>query len=322
MSLLAEIRNLPIAFVDVETTGASPDSGDRVIEVGIARYEGGVLVATYSQLVNPNRSLSPVISALTGITGEMLEGQPTFKDVQSDVLAMLKGTLVGGHNIPFDLAFLRNEFRKCTLNLVECLKSHHVVDTVRLARRRFGKRGNGLQNLAERLELRKPAAVAEPDLFSLAEPATAAGGGAVPIPDLAAHRALPDAIITARLFERLIEPPFLKAWSTQLVDLLQTQGGPIPLGGTPGKSGVSALPFELEEALDQRVPIQLHYLDATDTPTTRVVTPMEIRKFRGHLILLAFCSLRQEKRSFKLSRILHLSKPPELDPDTQLVPGE
>jgi DNA polymerase III epsilon subunit-like protein len=40
-SLLQPLRDVPFAFVDVETTGASADFGHRVIEIGIARVEGG-----------------------------------------------------------------------------------------------------------------------------------------------------------------------------------------------------------------------------------------------------------------------------------------
>lgn len=309
MSLLSPLLSLPIAFVDVETTGASSDSGDRVIELGIARYENGRLASTYQQLINPNHSLSPLITQLTGITAEMLEGQPTFQAIHQDAIACLRGAVIAGHNIPFDLSFLRNEFRKCGVDLPVAFKGHHVVDTVRLARKRFGRKGNGLQALAARLDLRQE----KPDPTPLF-PSNPPPDGEV---DLTPHRALADALITARLFDYLIQPPFLAGWGTTLLDLLQAQGGPIPLAGTPAKN---AVPLELEEALDRRLPIQLHYLDATDTPTTRIITPLEVRKFRGEMILLAFCALRQEKRSFKLARIIRLTKPPELDPDTQLSP--
>lgn len=336
MSLLSPLASMSVVFVDVETTGASADEGDRVIEVGIVRYEGGRLVATYEQLLNPGRSVSPAVVALTGITPEMLAEQPTFADVQRDVLALLRGQsrpgggaigVVGGHNVMFDLAFLRAEFRKCGTDLSVELAGHQVVDTVRLCRKRFGRGGNGLQSLAERLELKD--AAHRP------------------------HRALCDAAVTGRLFERLIEPPrpvaapavapalfapepqpapepkpapaqsagpSLRGWDTPLVDLIQAQGGPMRLEGSAKKG---ALPLELEEALDRKRPVLMEYMDAMDRSTSRVITPLEVRKFRGELILLAHCALRGERRSFKLARIVRLSKPPELDPDTQLgPPGE
>ena len=43
--LLNPLRSVPLAVLDVETTGASADFGHRVIEIGIARYEDGQKVA-------------------------------------------------------------------------------------------------------------------------------------------------------------------------------------------------------------------------------------------------------------------------------------
>ena len=40
VSLLSKLRDIPLAFVDVETTGASIDYGDRVTEIGIVRIDG------------------------------------------------------------------------------------------------------------------------------------------------------------------------------------------------------------------------------------------------------------------------------------------
>src|SRR4051812_2970087 len=56
-SLIHKLCEIPLAFVDVETTGASAEWGDRVIELGIARYEGGRLVGQYQQLIDPQRRI-------------------------------------------------------------------------------------------------------------------------------------------------------------------------------------------------------------------------------------------------------------------------
>jgi DNA polymerase III epsilon subunit family exonuclease len=294
-SLVARLVDVPLAFVDVETTGASPELGDRVIEVGIAVYRNGQLASTYSQLLNPSRPLSPTITMLTGITGEMLVDQPDFRSVHQDILGYLRGAVIVGHNVPFDLGFLRAEFRKCSIDLPAALPSHPVLDTVRIARKRFGRNksgvgggggggGNGLQSLAARFG----------------------------VSDVTAHRALADSLTTARVMHHLIQEPPLAGWQSQIVDLMQYQGGVVRIEGAVKKD---ALPLELEEALDRKLPVQLEYLDAYDQPTSRIITPLQVRKFRGELILLAFCSLRQDQRSFKLSRILRLTR---IDPDSQV----
>ena len=81
VSLLDKLKSVPLAFVDVETTGASAEWGDRVIEIGIARVEGGQRVAEYQQLVDPGRRISAGACAITGITQDMVNGQPTFNDI-------------------------------------------------------------------------------------------------------------------------------------------------------------------------------------------------------------------------------------------------
>ena len=77
-SLIQPLFDTPIAVLDVETTGASADFGHRVIELGIVRLEGGRVVAEYQQLIDPERRISPGVTALTGISQAMVTGQPRF----------------------------------------------------------------------------------------------------------------------------------------------------------------------------------------------------------------------------------------------------
>jgi DNA polymerase III epsilon subunit-like protein len=152
-----------------------------------------------------------------------------------------------------------------------------VFDTVRIARRRFGRGGNGLQRLAPRL-------------------------GVLPT---AAHRALADARTTAGVFHRLLEP--VGGWATSLCDAIAAQGG--PMGLLPVSPRESALPLELEEALDQRGVVTMEYLDARQRRTQRAVQPLHLRKVGGELFLVAHCQLRNDRRTFKLDRIVQFIKP-------------
>jgi DNA polymerase III epsilon subunit family exonuclease len=275
VSLLSKLRDTPLAFVDVETTGASTDYGDRVTEIGIVRVEGGQRVSEYQQLVDPLRRISAGVIALTGITQEMVTGQPKFVDIQPRVIDLLSGCVVVGHNVRFDLSFIGHEFRRCRKPIEECLGKAHVMDTVRIARRRFGRGGNGLQRLAPRLGM---------------QPTTA-------------HRALADAITTAFVFEKLLEP--VGGWDLTLCDAIVQQGGPMGLVATPRES---LLPLELQEALEQRAAVLMDYLDARQQPTQRIIEPLHLRKFKGELTLVAHCRLRNDRRTFKLDRIVRLSR--------------
>src|SRR5947209_19547521 len=131
VSLLQKLREVPIAFVDTETTGASADFGHRVIELGIVRVEGGVKVREYQQLLNPERRISPGVTILTGISQQMVEGQPTFQQQYEIMMDLLRGAIVVGHNVRFDLSFLAREFRRCGLDISAALEGAHVLDTVR-----------------------------------------------------------------------------------------------------------------------------------------------------------------------------------------------
>jgi DNA polymerase III epsilon subunit family exonuclease len=277
ISLINCLRDTPLAFVDVETTGASADFGHRVIEIGICRVENGRVVAEYDQLIDPQRRISAGVTALTGISQAMVDGQPTFTAQFPRMLPLLQGAVVLGHNVRFDLGFLRKEFRRCGTELTTALGDGvHVLDTVRIARRRFGRGGNGLQALAPRLGVQPTAA----------------------------HRALADAQTTAFVFEKLMEP--VGGWACCVCDAIREQGG--PMGLMPVTPRESLLPLELEEALEQKCAVRMEYLDARQKRTERVIEPLTVRRSGGELLLIAWCHMRNDRRTFKLERIVQMSR--------------
>jgi len=275
-SLVQPLASIPIAAIDVETTGASAAFGDRIIEIGIARYENGVEIARYERLLDPRQPISRGVSALTGITQAMCDGQPTFAQVVEEILPLLRGAALLGHNVRFDLSFLVRELRRCGCDIVTATDNAPVLDTVRIARRRFGRGGNGLGALARRLGF---------------EPAIR-------------HRALPDAQTAAIVLGRLLEP--VGGWTMCLCDALREQGGPIAL--LPASPRQVVLPLALEEALDERCAVMVDYLDANLMRTQRVIEPLRIRRLGGELVLIAHCRLRDDRRHFKLDRIVELKR--------------
>jgi DNA polymerase-3 subunit epsilon len=105
-------KNRTLAVLDVETTGLDPQN-DRVIEVGIVRFEKGEVVERYGQLIQPGRDIPEEVSKITGIQGNDLEGQPSFEQVAQDVCGRLEGAIVVGYNLPFDRAFVTQELNRC-----------------------------------------------------------------------------------------------------------------------------------------------------------------------------------------------------------------
>lgn len=278
-SLIQPLCEIPIAVIDTETTGASAIYGDKVIEVGIVRLEGGKVVGEYQQLIDPGRRISLGVTALTGITQEMVVGKPRFADQLPGMMTLLEGAAILGHNIQFDLSFLQAEFRRAGMDLRQCLGEIPVLDTVRIARKRFGRGGNALPLLSRKL-------------------------GVDPV---VSHRALADAQTTAAVFQRLMEP--VGGLGMALCDCLVQQGGAIELAKVGGES---LLPLELEEALEGGKPVMMEYLDARGSRTHRKIQPLHVRRQNGDLLLVAHCHLRNDRRTFKLERIVRLMRMEEV----------
>ncbi len=276
-SLLQPVGRIPLVFIDTETTGVSPDYGHRVTEIGIVRVEADA-VHEYQQLLDPQRSISPGITALTGISQAMVTGQPLFSSEIPRILDLMRDAGVVGHNVRFDLSFLASEFHRAGVEMTEAIGADaHVLDTVQIARRRLGRGGNSLGTLARRL-------------------------GIMPSE---AHRALADAQTTRAVFGQLLAP--VGGASCLLCDAITAQGGVIKLAPSRAPQQ-SMLPLELEEALAARTPVMMEYLDGNGLRTERVIVPLQLRRTGLELTLVAFCHLRQAQRTFKLDRVVQLKR--------------
>ena len=80
---------------------------------------------------------------------------------------------------------------------------------------------------------------------------------------------------------------------------------------TPG--GENPLPVELEEAMESRRPVLMEYVDASNRRTERVIEPLQIRRFDEELVLIAYCRLRNDRRNFKVQRIVSLTRIESVD---------
>ena len=118
--------------IDLETTGFSPQRGDRVIEIGAVVVERGELVDEFQTLIQVPRSIPWQASRVHGITDQMLAGQPLPEEVFPALRDFIGGSVLVAHNAPFDLPFLRHEFGRLGLGL----PNRHCC-TLELARRRL-----------------------------------------------------------------------------------------------------------------------------------------------------------------------------------------
>ncbi len=95
--------------VDVETTGGRGDN-HRVTEIGAVKVCNGQIIDRFQTLLNPQRSIPPGITRLTGISPAMVADAPYFMDVADDFESFMQGAIFVAHNVEFDYGFLAHEF--------------------------------------------------------------------------------------------------------------------------------------------------------------------------------------------------------------------
>ncbi|MDF3012153.1 MAG: polymerase subunit epsilon [Cellvibrio sp.] len=97
---------------DFETTGLSPDMGDRSIEIGAVLIENGKITDRFQQLMNPGVRIPLFIENLTGITNGMVKAARNNNAVMGDFYDFIAGRNLVAHNASFDERFLRAEFKR------------------------------------------------------------------------------------------------------------------------------------------------------------------------------------------------------------------
>ena len=115
--------------LDTETTGLIAEKC-RIIEIGAVKFSKTGIVSRFSTLINPKEIIPPQISEITGITASMLEGKPQVSDICDDFIKFLDDTIIVGHNIQFDLRFLKAEFER----IGKLPLKNQVIDTLQFAR--------------------------------------------------------------------------------------------------------------------------------------------------------------------------------------------
>jgi DNA polymerase-3 subunit epsilon/ATP-dependent DNA helicase DinG len=95
-----------IVALDIETTGLDPQK-DAIIEIGTVKFNGNRIEGEWSSLINPGRKIPPFITQLTGITDHMVLEAPSIQNVLTDLRQFVGDFSILGHNVGFDLSFLR-----------------------------------------------------------------------------------------------------------------------------------------------------------------------------------------------------------------------
>ncbi|NLF80696.1 MAG: hypothetical protein GX572_05860, partial [Clostridia bacterium] len=177
--------------IDLETTGLDK-CRDKIIEVAAVKVGRGLINDQFSSLITIEDKLSAEITMLTGITNEMLVGQPTITEIVPALAEFIGDAVIVAHNAEFDRGFLNRVWPD----------ERQWLDTVTLA------------------QIVYPC---EPS-FALAWLTRSLG-----IENRDAHRALSDALATAELLIRMekdlaAQPARVKA---ELMALAESDAGPL-----------------------------------------------------------------------------------------------
>jgi DNA polymerase III subunit epsilon len=102
---------LPIALIDVETTGVNPDT-DRIVELGIVVGQRGEVIRRHNWLINPEMAISAEAEAVHGISNADVKNAPTFAQLAEEIVAALSGSVPAAYNASFDRGFVLAELSR------------------------------------------------------------------------------------------------------------------------------------------------------------------------------------------------------------------
>ncbi len=166
------LRDNDFIVFDLETTGLDAETCN-ITEIGAVKISGGHVTEQFSSLINPEEPISAEITKITGITDEMVKDKPTIDKVIPDFYKFCDNAILVAYNIPFDYKFLSNKARKSGYSF-----DHKQADALVMARQKIGGlRSYKLIKVAEYLN----------------------------VPLVGAHRAVNDAIATAKVFIKLVK---------------------------------------------------------------------------------------------------------------------
>ena len=172
------MHSLPAFTVfDVETTGLDPRRGDKIIEIAGIRIENGVIQEskTYTQFVNPERTIPWEAKRVNNIEDEDVANAPTIEQVLPEFLAFANDSILVAQNASFDMKFLEVEKELCWgyIELPECFC------TMKLSQNLYPQEfRHNLDVIAQRFGLQMPES---------------------------RHRALPDVLLTAQALLHMIQ---------------------------------------------------------------------------------------------------------------------
>ena len=134
--------------LDTETTGLSPDNGDRIVEIGCVELINHVPTQnTFQAYLNPEREMDAGAEKVHGLTNEFLSDKPKFIEIVDDFLNFIGDSKLVAHNADFDINFLNSELERVKRDKIN---NDRVIDTLKIARSKYPVARNSLDALCKR----------------------------------------------------------------------------------------------------------------------------------------------------------------------------
>ena len=133
---------------DTETTGLSPQTGDRIVELGCVELFNHIPTGrTFHAYINPQRDVPSEAFRVHGLSTEFLLDKPVFAKIADEFLDFIGDAKLIAHNASFDMNFINHEL---SLLGFSPLENERVIDTLVLARKRHPFGPNSLDALCQR----------------------------------------------------------------------------------------------------------------------------------------------------------------------------
>jgi DNA polymerase III epsilon subunit family exonuclease len=260
------LKDMRFCALDLETTGTNPML-HKVVEIGMISFTLEGEDAVFESLCNPGVEIPEEVTAIHGITNDMVADSPPFADIKEDIFSFMGDSILVGHNPSFDMAFLDSA---CSMADFYTPRMQ-AIDTVRLSQAVFPASPNHkLDTLCRYLNI-----------------------------ELSHHRALSDTHGCMEVFRAIVaklDP--VGRWT--LGDLVSVHGHPIasPIRPTRRQSSGSFRGMRIGRK------IRIRYCDSDGTVTEREIVPREFIRYGKRQYVIAHCMLRNSERSFNASRII------------------
>lgn len=269
MDLSKNIEDYDLVFLDLETTGLDVVMGDAICEIGAFKVRNRRIIDKFHTLVNPERNIPQEAYQVHKISDSDVKFAPPFRKIAPKIASFVADSVVCAYNVSFDMGFIEHQLKASGCQTL----SAPAIDILAMARDALRLARYTLGNVAQALQLTNGAT---------------------------AHRALEDAMVSYRVFFKLVDI-FREKNIERLADFLCLYG----FNNSLLKSRDNQK-FELiSKALATEKQLEIIYFSDQARLEKATVIPLRISQENNYFYLL-YQSESESSRRLRSNRILEV----------------